>query len=128
MQLNDQTIQEAIQATIAKEILAGLNTSIRDALLQKSIAKTIGDYTFRDAVGKVVAAKAAEIATKLIASEEWEKRIEQAIRDGFDLYVANLTTVSHSVLLAAFHGDKDGYSHRGPARLLDTWPQTPKSE
>lgn len=115
-------IKEAIHASIAKAILDGLDTEARDAILQKSISSSIGDYKFRHGVEEVVAEKAKQVVAELVESYEWENKITEAIRAGFDDYLANLRSAIPGVLALAMHGrDGDGYS-RQTAAILKCWP------
>lgn len=121
--LKDEELRQVVYSTIAKQILDGLDQSHRDAILQESIADALGDYKFRNAVNEVVADKATKVAKKLVESDDWTARIEQAIRDGFDDYLVNLRTASQTMLKDAFHGKTSSYggSH---ASIVNCWPAT----
>ena len=122
--LDDKQIQQAIHATVAKTILDGLDTEHRDALLQKSIVATIDGYDFRNAVSKVAAEKAAAVAEKRMQSEEWTRRIEEAIRGGFDDYLTNLRAAIPGALAAMLHGKPGSYA--SAADILRCWPEKTK--
>lgn len=122
--LDDKQIQQAIHATVAKSILDGLNTEHRDAILQKSIIDTIDSYDFRHAIGKVAAQKAAVVAESMMESEEWTRRIEEAIRAGFDDYLANLRAAIPEALKEMLHGKPGSYASAGD--ILSCWPDKTK--
>lgn len=124
--LNDKQIQQAIHATVAKSILDGLDTEHRNALLQKSIVATIEGYDFRNAVGKVAAEKAAAVAERMMESEAWTERIEQAIRGGFDDYLANLREAIPDALGTMLHGKPGSYASAGS--ILSCWPDKTKGD
>ena len=122
--LDNKQIKAAIHATVAKSILDGLDTKIRDALLQKSIVDTIDSYDFRNAVSKVAAEKAAAVAEKMMESEEWTSRIEEAVRAGFDDYLSNLRAAIPDAIKAMLHGKSGSYS--SAADILRCWPDKAK--
>ena len=124
--IDDKQIQQAIHATVAKSILDGLDTDHRDALLQKSIIATIESYDFRNAVGKVAAEKAAAVAEGMMESEDWSRRIEEAIRAGFDDYLANLRAAIPEALKGMLHGKPGSYPSTGS--ILSCWPQDIKTD
>lgn len=120
--MDNKSITEAVHASIAKTILDGLDTDARDAILQKSIADSIGGYTFRNEVEKVVADKARRVVTELVESDEWETKITEAIRAGLDDYLSNLRAAVPGVIALSLHGkDGDGYSKQ-TAAILRCWP------
>lgn len=122
--LDDKQIKEAIHATVAKSILAGLDSEHRDALLQKSIVATIDSYDFRNAVSKVAAEKAAAVAKSMMESEDWTQRIEEAIRAGFEDYLTNLREAIPDAIKAMLHGKSSTYS--SSADILRCWPEKAK--
>jgi hypothetical protein len=125
--MNEQLIQEAIHTSVAKAILEGLDTSARDAILQKSISKALGDYQFRHAVENVVADKAKAVAAELVESEEWTQRIEEAIRAGFEDYVKDLRKATSKVMAMALNGEEgESYSSQRAGALLKCWPKGSK--
>lgn len=124
--LDDKKITEALHAVVAKSILEGLDTEHRDALLQRSIAETIAKWDFRDAVSKVAAQKAADAAKEMMKSEDWTRRVEQAIRDGFDDYLKNLRAAIPEALTGMLHGKSGTYPSVGS--ILSCWPQNPKDD
>lgn len=123
----DEGIKTAIHATIAKEVLGALDTEHRDALLQSAIAETIGGWSFRNHVEKVVAARAEEIATQLVHTEEWSSRIENAIRLGFDDYLRYLRTAVAKSVQNNMHGElHEGYRSVSAGDILKHWPKEAK--
>lgn len=115
----DDNIKEAVHAVIAQQILAGLDTTHRDALLAKSITEAIKSYEFRNAVSKVVSEKAAEIAVHMV--DQRQSDIAQAIHDGFELYLQRLSVATANMLTKAMHGE--GGTYQRAASLLAYWPQ-----
>lgn len=121
--MNEEAITKAVHASIAKTILEGLDTSARDAILQKSIAKALSDYTFQHGVQEVVADKARRVVAELVESDEWESRITETIRSGFEDYLKNLRSAIPGVLALSLHGKEgDGYSKQ-VAAILGQWPK-----
>lgn len=120
----DNQIREAIHASIAATILSNLDTSHRDAILQKSIADTLNDYKFSNGISEVVSAKAAAIAKELVESDAWTARIRTAIIEGFDAYLKNLTVAVEKHLKQSFHGVQGSYGQAG--RILADWPDPKK--
>ena len=119
----EEVIQAAVHASIAKTILEGLDTSARDAILQKSIASALKDYTFRSSVETVVAAKAAKVVAELVETDEWDTRITETIKAGFEDYLANLKAAIPGVITLSLHGkDGGGYSSQS-AHILKCWPK-----
>ena len=113
--MNETAITEAIHASVAKTILEGLDTEARDAILQKSITAAICDYKFRHRIEDVVAAK-------LVEAEDWESRITEAIRSGFEDYLSSLRVAIPGVIALSLHGkDGNGYSKQ-VAAILGRWP------
>lgn len=127
MNITDESVREAIHTTISKQILEGLDTSSRDAILQKSITEALKDWKFRGAVADVVNNKAREVAAELVNSKEWTEEIRTTIQLGFEDYLKNLRIATQKTLLEAMHG-KDGTStyDRAPAKLLAVWPESIK--
>lgn len=122
--MNEAAITEAVHASIAKTILEGLDTEARDAILQKSITAAIGDYKFRHSIEEVVASKASRVVAELVESEDWESRITEAIRSGFEDYLNNLRAAIPGVIALSLHGKNgDGYSKQ-VAAILGRWPKS----
>lgn len=121
--VTEQSLQNAINASVAKQILDGLDNSHRDELLQKTLERVLKDYDFRGAVGKVVSEKAIKVASELAESEEWESRIKQAIKNGFNRYINKLEVASENLIKRVLHGTRDGYNAKGPHELLMSWPE-----
>ena len=119
--INDETLKEVVHATIAKQILAGLDTTHRDALLQNTLVDVIKDFRFTCAIEKVAAEKASEVAAKLIESEEWTQRVEQAIRDDFEDFLTQLRVAIPEALKQSFHGKQGNYG--GCGAVLNCWPK-----
>lgn len=122
--LNDETLKAAIHATVAKQIIEGLGTEARDALLLKSMTAALTDYTFRNAVEKVVAEEAMKVAAQVVQSDEWHRRITEAIKAGFDDYLINLRAATQRMAQEMMHGTQgvDAYS-RWPGKVLGQWPK-----
>ena len=119
--MDEETLKSAVWASIAKTILEGLDTEARDALLEKSIQKSIKDYAFSGEVSKVVADKARRVVLELVETEDWERRITEAIRSGFNTYISNLERAIPNVISLSMHGELgDSYSKRSAA-ILKCW-------
>lgn len=126
MNITDESVKEAIHATIAKQILDGLDTSARDAILQKSIREALTDWKFRGAVQDVVNDKASEVAAELVNSPEWSARIKDTISRGFDDYLESLRVAMQNTLREAMHGKGGSNTYdRFPAKILAHWPEKP---
>ena len=69
--IDNMKIRDAIHASIAEKILAGMDDSHRDALIVDAIKKSLTSYDFSREVEKVVSAKASLIAKEMVESEEW---------------------------------------------------------
>jgi hypothetical protein len=122
--MDKHAIEAAIHATVAREILNGLDTEARDALLQKSITDALTDYSFRKSVGDVVSAKAAQIAAELVETDEWQAAIREHIKGGFDKYLAQLDQGMLKGFKRLLHGNSSGNSYdRNPALILSDWPE-----
>jgi hypothetical protein len=119
--LDDTAIQDAIYATVSKTILEGLSTEHRDALLAKSLVEVIKDYKFQNAIERVAADKAAEVAKQLMETEEWHRRVEEVIRDGFEDYLNHLRVAMQESLKKMFHGTNGTYGSCSP--MLHCWPK-----
>lgn len=122
--IEDGELKDALHATIAKQILDGLDSSHRDALLQKSLLAVLKDYSFKSAIEKVAAAKAATVATGMMDSADWSKRVEQAISDGFDDYLIQLRAAIPSAMKKMFNGTSGNYGNCGS--VLHCWPDINK--
>lgn len=122
--IDDADLKEALHATIAKQILEGLDATHRDALLEKSLIAVVKDYGFRSAIEKVAADKAAKVAMVLLDSEEWSERVEQTIRDGFEDFLLQLRAAIPDAMRRTFHG-KDG-QYGGCGSVLNCWPKLPQ--
>jgi hypothetical protein len=121
--MNDEQVEAAIYATIAKHILDGLNSNHRDTLLQTAIANTIKSYDFRNAIDKVAAGRAAEVAAEMMKSDEWEERIRLAIEAGFTDYLLNLQKAIPAAMQKMMHGKDGGTYGTCAAELLRCWPK-----
>jgi hypothetical protein len=122
--INDEGVVHAIHATIARQILEGLGTEHRDAILQEAITRALKDWKTIHEVEKVVAVRAAEVAAQLCRTEDWTARIEAAIQEGFTEYLENLKKASEKMLVALYHGtNRDSFS-RAPGTILAQWPQS----
>lgn len=120
--MDENTIKEAAHAAMAKTILETLDTGTRDAILQKSIVSVIDSYRFRCGIDDVVAEKARYVVAELVQSEEWDRRITDAIQAGFADYLINLRHALPGVIALALHG-KDGSSYTAQAaQILKCWP------
>ena len=82
--MTDADIQAAVRDTVAAQILEGLGTEARDALLQKSIVEAIGNWEVQAAIRDVVADKATAAAAEMLASVKFEKQIMAAVKKGGD--------------------------------------------
>lgn len=122
--INDAELKDALHATIAKQILDGLDDTHRDALLQKSLIAVVKDYGFKNAIEKVAAEKAAKVAVGLMETDEWSQRVEQAIRDGFDDFLLQLRAAIPKAMKKTFHGTEGNYSSCGG--VLNCWPKLPE--
>lgn len=119
--MNDETLNAAIQTSVAKQIIEGLGTEARHALLVKSMTKALTEYHFTSAVEKVVASRAMEIASELVTLDDWSNRITQAIRAGFDDYLADLRMATRESAKTWIHGTEGHYG--GSGRVLGHWPR-----
>ena len=119
--IDDGLLKEALHATIAKQILDGLGSEHRDALLQKSLVEVVRDYGFRGAIDKVACEKAAAVAKELMDTQEWNARISQAISDGFEDYLLLLREAIPDVMKKAIHGREGQYGSCGS--VLGCWPK-----
>lgn len=119
--VNEAVVEQAIHATIAKQILEGLDTTSRDAILAKALVDIVKGYNFREAISQVAAAKAAEVATELMATEDWTGRVEQAIRDGFEEYLSQLRAAIPEAMKKTFSGQAGSYGSAGS--VLQCWPK-----
>jgi hypothetical protein len=122
--LEDADLRAALHATIAKQILDGLDATHRDALLQKSLVDVVKDYSFKNAIEKVAAEKAATVALGLMQSEEWSQRVEQAIRAGFEDFLGQLRAAIPKAMKKTFHGAEGNYG--GCGAVLNCWPKLPE--
>ena len=122
--IEDADLKAVLHATIAKQILDGLDSTHRDALLQKSLVDVVKDYSFRNAIEKVAADKAAKVAIRLMDSDEWSQRVEQAIRDGFEDFLIQLRAAIPEAMRRTFHGKEGSYG--GCGSVLNCWPKLPE--
>ena len=121
--MDNEAIESAIRDSIAKTILEGIDTAARDALLQKTIKDVIGSYSFRSAVESVVAEKAASVVSELVDTDDWNNRIIQVIREGFEVYLRQLKSAIPKVIAATIHGTDGEMYSRQVASILKTWPK-----
>jgi hypothetical protein len=115
--LDNEQIQQAIRTTIAAEILKGIDTDARNALLQASITKTLTEYSFSTAISKIVCARAEEVAGDMVKSGAASAEITAAVRKGMDLFIARLPEAVCKALTEAFAGESGTYG-RGPGLIL----------
>lgn len=119
--LDDEALKTAIHATVARQILEGLGTEARDALIVQSMTKVLTDYRFLSAVNEVVSDKAKRVAAELVESEDWDGRIRTTIRAGFDDYLVSLRMATTEMLKESMHGREGTYG--SPGRVLGHWPK-----
>lgn len=121
MNLDDKQLKDAVYSVVAKQVLEGLSTEARDAILQKGISEAISDYSFRKAVEEVASAKAAEVAREIMSTDDWRTQIEMVIRAGIEDYLAGLRQAIPAALLECFHGEDGKYPKSG--KVLGKWPK-----
>lgn len=125
MNITDQSVKDALHASIAKTILEGINQEQRDALLQKSIEEVLKDYSFKKAINEVIAEQAVAAAREIISQPEWKDRITSAIIAGFNNYLVHLSAAAEKSLQQMFHGTQgtDVYT-RNAGDILKFFPQS----
>ena len=126
--MNDKLITEAIHASVAKTILAELDTKARDAILQKSIRASLESYVFRNSVEAVVAEKARQVTVGLVETGEWESKITEAIQEGFADYILNLKAAIPGVIALTLHGKDGGSYEKRAGTILNCWPEKTTSK
>ena len=109
----DKVTCEAMSQVIAKQILDGLDTDKRDALLQKSIEAVIKDYSFRRAIEETVCEKATEKARELMNTEKFSILVSTAISEGANEFIRDLREAMSAGMSRLLVGDKDGGSSHG---------------
>lgn len=119
--IDNESLNAAIHATIAKQILEGLGTEARDALVLKAMTRTLSDYSFASAVNKVVSDKAARVVAELVESDEWTRRITDTVREGFEGYLISLRAAVTEEVKEMMHGRQGSYGSAG--RVLGNWPK-----
>lgn len=115
----DEKVQEAIRTTIAAEILKGIDSEARNTILQKSIVEALKDYSFKNAIEKVVVDRAIQAAKEMVESDEVGNKIDQAVTKAVDDFTNKLPTAVHAALLEALFGKDNNSSYdRGPGLVL----------
>lgn len=123
MTISNAELEQAINATIAKEIISSLDSTHRNALLEKAMVKVLQSYAFEHVIGNVIKEKAMEVAATLIETQSWKTQIQDAITLRFQKYLVELQSAIHKTLLQAFHGkDSTDSYYREAGKILSNWP------
>ena len=123
--MKDEEVKEVVFATIAKQILEGLNTETRDVILQKTLIEVIKDYKFKNAIKEVAAEKATVIAERLMNEPEWIQQVETTIKAGMVDYLRQLRLATVEMLKVAYNGstDRGSYYAEHCGTILNVWPK-----
>lgn len=114
----DEIARNAIKQAVAASILAALDGSARDALIEQAIVDFVSDYKLKHVVAELVTARAKAMAEELIASGKYDERIRDALQQGFDAVIAKVPEAARVAILRAVVG-KDGDSYgREPGLML----------
>lgn len=117
--MDEKLIVDTINANIAKTVFDSIDENVRNAILEKAIAKAIDNIHARIKIDDIVANKVGEVVTTLLKSDDWQRRIIESLESGFNDYVANLREAMPNVLAEIIHG-KDGpfrvWSNKKPQR------------
>ena len=127
--ITDKEVNEAVLASISKQILEGLNTSARDAILAKSISAALTDYSFKEAIKNTVAQKAIEAAEIILKSDKMRDEIIDAVEVGIESLMKKLPEAVELALIEAILGieGNDSYSKR-PSLILKHLKMGPDDE
>lgn len=125
MAVSQTDLNNAIQAVIAKEILNNLDSTHREAILQHTLEKVLGSYTFESAIRDVIQEKAIEAAAILAETQHWKTQIHDAVTKGFQKYLSKLQPLIETTLVQAFHGKKsDNHYSNEPSSIATKWPKS----
>lgn len=96
-----------IAQTIAKQIVEGITQEDRDKILSIAVAQALDGWNFRHAVEKAVELRASELSAEYVRRPEQERRLSEAVENGFALYVDKLPTKIFAGLCEMMHGKRD---------------------
>ena len=115
MNIDNAALDNAISRTIAERILKELDEEHRNELIARSIAGAIKNWNVQDAILKVVASRAAEVAAETIQKEPFASAICLAVREGIRAYTDQLKVAVTNTIIEAMHGKDStgGYSRPG---------------
>jgi len=110
--MTPEEIKSAVRDTIAAQILEGLDTETRDALLQEAIVKTIGSWEIRSEIRDVIAEKARERAAEIMATDAYAKKLARAVKQGCEDCLKTLRASTCEAVSELFVGpDYSGHEH-----------------
>lgn len=122
--IDEPIVRDAVQAVIAKQILAGLDTEHRDAILTNAIQTALRSWQTISGVERVVSERAVQVARELCETEDWTNRIRQVIRDGFADYLRSLRVAMPRAVRESMHGKKGNSSYdTKEGMILGHWPR-----
>jgi len=110
--LNPSDVQEAVRAKLAAEIVERLTPDEITALLTNTLTALLEEWTFKTELRDALAKRARKIAKEILKSEEWEGKIRQAVMDGFDDYLENLSPALEDTLNDTFIGSSGQFGHQ----------------
>lgn len=111
--------KEAVSLIIGQKILESLDTNTRDKILKDSIIKALQDYSCKNAIEKVVAIKASEVAAELIQSQEYYLKIKQACERGMAVFIAKLEKAMELGLAEFLMGQNNDRGYGGHAGWIE---------
>lgn len=114
----DQVTKDAVSKLIAQQILAGIGTEHRDAILAKSIEGALRDWSVKSSIEKVVAAEASVVVVEILKDRQYQDMIASICEDALREYLVEMRSAVKNSIDEFFLGrDGDTYN-RAPSPLL----------
>jgi hypothetical protein len=115
MNIENAELNDAIAQTIAKQILDGLSQEHRDQFLIASVAESLKDWKIKQAIERVVATRAEEVAWEMMKEDIWINKLKDAVVKGFANYLVLLPGAFLKTIMNAVHGNnkQSGYQESG---------------
>ena len=116
----DKATKDAVSKVIAEKILSGIGTEHRDAILCKSIEESLKDFEVKQAIEKVVAAKAARITVTLLEEKEFAGMVRACCLEAMKKFLGDLQEAMEISLQECIVGKAGDTYSRKPGLILES--------
>lgn len=124
--IDNEAVNRAVCSALAADILQRISPEHRDAMVAGALAKSLDSYRMSTRLEEVAAEIAVERARVICREDGWTARIDAAVRAGFEVYLANLTSAVPRALTEMMHGKESisVYDRKSGSILTDrVWPR-----